>query len=311
LKNEEHGYGLSRREIMKGTLKAGVYAAPVILSSGRVAAATSLPSGTPVPTATSLPSGTPVPTATSLPTSTSTPTPILFPVTLTFGQDALLTDAGPRASFDVYYTLSNQPPGTLTFLGTITTDNFGFGGGVFPLTVDARVVTFVTLTYFLSGNPPTSPPVTTFMSTLVSALNPVNGMRQPVTFGRLVVQEPTAAACQTAPTAPTQFTEYVDAAILNAMPGITYTIFVQSNRHTTPVMVTTATTNVDGNVTVFAGALTPLVGATPTSVVVTAVPTNGGPTLTLTASGASLVTIPCSAFTVATTAIRAIGITRS
>ncbi len=266
LKNEERGHGLSRREMMKGTLKAGVYAAPVILSSGRVAAAAPLPSGTP------------------------------FPATLTFGQDALLTDTGARAVFDVYYTLSNQPAGTLTLLGTLPpTDRFGFGGSVFPLTVDARVVTSVTLTYILSGNPSTSPPAATFTSTLVAALNPVNGMRQPVRFVGGVVQEPTVAACQIAPASPTQFTENVDVAILNALPGITYTISVQSNRHTAPVVVTTATTNADGNVTIVAGIVTPVVVATPTSVVVTAVPTGGGPTLTLTASGATLTTISCGA----------------
>ncbi len=251
---------------MQGTLKAGVYAAPVILSSGRVAAA-SLPSGP-------------------------------FPATLTFGQDALLSNTGAGAVFDVYYTLSNQPAGTLTLLGTLPpTDRFGFGGSAFPLTVDARVVTSVTLTYILSGNPPTSPPVTTFTATLVAALNPVNNMRQPVRFVGLVVQEPTVAACQIAPASPTQFTEYVDVAILNALPGITYTISVQSNRHTAPVVVTTATTNADGNVTVFAGVVTPVVVATPTSVVVTAVPTGGGTTLTLTASGANgnLTTISCGA----------------
>ena len=250
---------------MQGTLKAGVYAAPVILSSGRVAAAP-LPSGTP------------------------------FPATLTFGQDALLTNTGANASFAVYYTLSTQPTGTRTLLGTIMTDAFGFGGGVFPLTVDARVVTSVTLTYILSGNPSTSPPAATFPSTLVAALTPVNGARQPVRFVGLVVQEPTVAACQVGPL--NQFTQYVDVAILNAGPGVTYTISVQPNTHVAPVVVTTATTNADGNVTVFAATPTPITsGTAPTTVVVTAVPTGGGPMLTLTASGANgnLTTIGCTA----------------
>ena len=307
MKNEERGHGLSRREMMKGTLKVGVYAAPVILSSGHVAAAASLPSGTPVPTATSLP----VP----IPTSTPIPTPPPFPVTLTFGQDALLTGAGPRASFDVYYTLSNQPAGTLTFLGTITTDRFGFGGdfgnNTFPLTVDARVVTSVTLTYILSGNPPTSPPAAIFTSTLVAALNPVNGMRQAVRFVGLVVQEPTVAACQVGPL--NQFTEIVDVAILNAMPGVLYTISVQPNTHVAPVVVTTATTNADGNVTVVAATPTAVTsGTTPTAVVVTAVPANGGATLTLTASGGNgtLTTIGCTSLQ-SVGATRPIGITVS
>ncbi|MGI8689020.1 MAG: hypothetical protein ACR2M3_10610 [Thermomicrobiales bacterium] len=292
MKNEERGHGLSRREMLKGTLKAGGYAAPAILSLSALA-----------------PVGAANPSSPPTPTPTSVPPPPPTPFILTFGQDALLTNTGAGASFDVYYTLSNQPAGTLTFLGTITTDRFGFGGGVFPLTVDASKVTSVTLTYILHGNPPTSPPAATFTSTLVSALTPVNGMRPPLTFVGLVVQEPTVAACNPGPL--NQFTEYVDVAILNAMPGITYTIFVQPNTLTAPVQVTTATTNGDGNVTVFAATPAPVMTTTPTSVVVTAVPTGGGTTLTLTASGANLVTIPCSAFTVATTAIRAIGITRT
>jgi len=303
VKNQEHGYGLSRRGMIKGTLAAGVYATPVILSSARVAAAASLPSGAAV-----LPSPTPLP----LPTET----PVLpFPVTLTFGQDALLTDAGAGASFDVYYTLSTQPAGMLTLLGTITTDRFGFGANVgnntFPLTVDARVVTSVRLTYILSGNPPTSPPAATFTSTLVAALSPVNGMRQAVRFVGLVVQEPTVAACQVGPL--TQFTEYVDVAILNAMPGVLYTISVQPNTHVAPMMVTTATTNADGNVTVVAATPTAVTsGTTPTAVVVTAVPANGGATLTLTASGGNgnLTTIGCTSLQ-SVGAARPIGITVS
>jgi len=304
VKNQEHGYGLSRRAMIKGTLAAGVYAAPVILSSARVAAA-SLPSGAAV-----LPSPTPLP----LPLPTETPV-LPFPVTLTFGQDALLTDAGAGASFDVYYTLSTQPAGMLTLLGTITTDRFGFGANVgnniFPLTVDARVVTSVTLTYILSGNPPTSPPAAIFTSTLVAALNPVNGMRQAVRFVGLVVQEPTVAACQTGSL--NQFTEIVNVAILNAMPGVLYTISVQPNTHVAPVVVTTATTNADGNVTVVAATPTAVTsGTTPTAVVVTAVPANGGATLTLTASGGNgtLTTIGCTSLQ-SVGATRPIGITVS
>jgi len=281
--------------MLKNTVRAGIYTAPAILSFSAIA-----------PVGAAAPSSPPTATPTSVPTPLPTPTPIPFPVTLTFGQDALLTNTGAGASFDVYYTLSNQPAMMLTFLGTITTDRFGFGGGVFPLTVDARFVASVTLTYILHGNPPTSPPAATSTSTLIAALNPVNNMRQPVTFVGLVIQKPTAAACQMAPASPTQFTEYVDVAILNATPNTSYTISVQSNRHTAPVVVTTATTNADGNVTVFAGVVTPVVVVAPTSVVVTAVPTGGGAPLTLTASGATLTTIPCSAFTAATTAIRAI-----
>ncbi len=280
LEHEQRGHGLSRREAIKGALKAGVYTAPALLSLSAVSRVAAL-------------------------------SPIPFPAALAFGQDALLTNTGANASFDVYYTLSTQPVGMLTFLGSFTTDRFGFSGAVFPLVVDARTVTSVKLTYILSGNPSTSPPAATFTSTLVAALAPVNGARGPVRFVGLVVQEPTAAACQVGPL--NQFTEYVDVAILNALPNATYTIAVQSNQHTAPVVVTTVTTNADGNATLFAGVVTPVVVATPTAVVVTAVPAGGGATLTLTASGANLTTIPCASLQAAArpnaAAARAIGIT--
>lgn len=300
--------------MLKDTVRAGIYTAPAILSLSAVApVGAATPSSPPTATPTSVPIPTP------LPTPLPTPTPPPFPATLTFGQDALLTNTGAGASFDVYYTLSTQPAGTLTLLGTLPpTDRFGFGGdfgnNTFPLTVDATRVTSVTLTYFLSGNPPTSPPVKTFTSNLVSALNPVNNARAPLIFVGLVVQEPTAAACQVGPL--TQFTETVDVAILNAVPGIMYTIFVQPNTLTTPVQVTTATTNADGNVTVVMRTPTPITSATvPTSVVVTAVPANGGPTLTLTASGTTLTTIGCAslqsaALSNATRTAQPIGITK-
>lgn len=304
MENEERGRGLSRRNMLKTTLRAGIYTAPAILSLSAVASVgAAAPSSPPTATPTSVPSPTPL----------STPTPIPFPTTLTFGQDALLANTGAGASFDVYYTLSTQPATMLTFLGTFPTDRFGFGGSVFPLTVNTSMTTSVTLTYILHGNPPTSPPAATFTSTLVSALNPVNGMRQPVSFVGLVVQEPTVAACQVGPL--NQFTEYVDVAILNATPNTSYTISVQSNLHTAPVVVTTATTNADGNVTVFAGVVTPVVVATPTSVVVTATPTGGGTPLTLTASGTTLTTIGCAslqsaALSNAARTAQAIGITK-
>ncbi|MCA1669024.1 MAG: hypothetical protein LC793_16845 [Thermomicrobia bacterium] len=104
---------LTRRDLLRQTLRAGVYAAPVILSATTitgVAAATTPPS-----------------------------------FVIAFGQDALLTGAGAGATFDVYYTASNEPAGTFHLLGSFTTNRFGFGGAIFPLTLDSSVVSSVKL----------------------------------------------------------------------------------------------------------------------------------------------------------------------
>jgi hypothetical protein len=243
---------------MKAGLKAGAYAAPVILSAS--VPAIGVAAATPAPGA------------------------------VTFSQDAVITGAASGAVFDVYYTLSSQPATTLTLLGTVTADRFGFGGGVFPLTVDPTTVTSVKLTYILHGNPSTSPPAATFTSNVAGLLS-----RTTATFAGIVVQEPTVAACQVGPL--NQFTEYIDVAIIKGTPNTAYDFYVQPNTLGTPVKVTTATTNGNGNVTVFAPTPAPVTTATPTSVVVTAVLAGGSPAtpaFTLTASGGTLTTIPCA-----------------
>src|SRR4051794_38334090 len=111
--------GMTRRELIKRSLQAGAYAAPVILAAG-------------VPAAVAAAS----------------------PVLVTFMQDALLADAGALATFDVTYTLSTQPSSPPISAGSFTTDRFGFGGLVFPITVDRNTITsgsFVTLTFTLRG----------------------------------------------------------------------------------------------------------------------------------------------------------------
>jgi hypothetical protein len=264
-------HNLTRREAMKTGLKVGAYAAPVILSVS-------------------------VPVA-----GVGAATPA--PGTMTFGHDAVFTAAGAGATFDVYYTLSSQAAGALTLLGTVTADRFGFGGGVFPLTVDPATVTSVRLTYILHGNPSTSPPATTFTSNVAGLLS-----RATATFAGIVVQEPTVAACQVGPL--NQFTEYIDVAIIKGPANTAYDFYVQPNTLGTPVKVTTATTNANGNVTVFAPTPAPLTTATPTSVVVTAVLAGGSPAtpaFTLTASGGTLTTIACASLQGVGSA-RAIGI---
>lgn len=263
-------HALTRREAMKLGLKAGAYATPVILSAT-------------IPVA-GVAAATPAPGVTS------------------FGQDALISGAGANAVFDVYYTLSNQPATSLTLLGTVTTDRFGFGGNVFPFTLDPSTLTSVKLTYILHGNPSTSPPAATFTSNLVTALNGTTR------FVGLVVQEPTVTACQVGPL--NQFVEYIDVAIVKGSPNTAYDFYVQPNTLGAPVKVTTATTNANGNVTVFAPTPSAVTTTTPTSVVVTAVLAGGSPStpaFTLTATGATLTTIACSSLQSAG-ALRPIGI---
>ncbi|MHB8646968.1 MAG: hypothetical protein ACYDAR_14355, partial [Thermomicrobiales bacterium] len=265
---------LTRRDLLKKTLRAGVYAAPVILSVAAV---------------------NPVAAATSL-----------GPFFVSFGQDALLTGAGAGATFDVYYTASNEAPGTFHLLGSFMTDAFGFGGTIFALTLDSANVTSVKLTYVLTGNPPTNA-AAIFTSTLIAGLAPVNGARGPATLAAIVVQEPTVQACQVGPL--NRYNEYVDAALLNATPNTAYDIYAQPNTLGAPVKVTTATTNAQGNVTV----LMPVLMATVTaSAVVVSVVLAGGspsaPLLTTMVSGANLTTIPCSALASVSAAARAVGI---
>src|SRR5947209_5935438 len=118
---------LSRRTLIKRTLRGGAYAAPVILSLGVV---------TPVVAA--------------------TPAPCTQPVTL--GQDAVIYGAAPSATYNIYA----QPNGTgpFTLLGTIGTDAVGFGQRVFPVTYDSSQVSFLRLTATVPGADPGTQPAT-------------------------------------------------------------------------------------------------------------------------------------------------------
>ncbi len=272
--------GVTRREMLKRTLRTGAYTAPAIIAIATVS---------------------PVAAATPAP-------PLAQPIP--FGQDAALSGAGALVAFDVYSTASNQAAGTFTLLGTFTTDRFGFGGGSFPLTLDSSVVSAVKLTFVLSGKAPTSPPAATFTSALVAALAPTGtGGQPPASFVGLVVQEPTVAACQVGPL--TSFNETIDVALLNGPANTAYDFYVQPNTLGAPVKVATATTNARGNATVFAQTPTPITSAAaPSSAVVTAVLAGGAPTaaaFVLAASGATFTNISCTSLT-ALAAPRALGI---
>jgi hypothetical protein len=261
--------GMTRRELIKRSLQAGAYAAPLILAAG-------------VPAAVAAAS----------------------PVLVTFMQDALLADAGPLATFDVTYTLSTQPSSPPISAGSFTTDRFGFGGITppFSITVDRNTITsgsFVTLTFTLRGA--SAPAVVRSFALIASLASPATS------FLGLVVQEPTVAACQIGPLS--QFNEYIDVAIINGPASTAYNFFVQPAGVATPVLVTTASTNANGNLTVFAPGLVSLAApGAPTSVTVTAVKVGTtSPAFSLTASGAALTTISCTSLSSAGSA-HALGI---
>lgn len=261
---------LTRREILSRTLKASAYAAPVILSVSAIA-----------------------------PVAAATPPPLLQP--LSFGQDAALTDAGANALFDVYYTPSNRPGVLLPLSGAtpILTDAFGFGGSVFPLALDSSVVTSVKLTYILHGLLPSSPPAATFTSNLIAALAPVNGRAGGTTFAGLVVQEPTTAACALSG-GPTQFTETIDVALVNGPANTAYDFYVRPAGLASPVLVAgRVMTNAAGEVTVIGRSPVISMAGAAASVTVLVLPAGApvtsSPAFALTASGATLVTISCTA----------------
>lgn len=263
---------LTRRAAMKGALKAGAYVAPVVLSTTTVSAA--------------------VAAATPPPPSTI----------VSFLQDYGLTATGARATFDVSATPLNaagQPVGAAVALNPFTTDSFGVGGMDFPLTLDTSVVKAVLLTYVLHVTP-TPPPAATVTSMLVAAVAPVNGMPPPARLVGLVVQEPTVTACQIGPL--TTFTETLDVALINAQPNTAYDFYAQPSGVVAPVKVGTATTTAQGNTALYATSPVVTVASVPTSVTVTAVLAGAPATpalYTLTASGARLMTIDCTALQIA------------
>src|SRR4051812_12400398 len=108
--------GMSRRELIKRTLKTGAYAAPVIISAS--IPAVSVSAVTPAP-------GSAV-------------------------QDAVLVRVGHGATFDVLFTLNVGPTQVASgLLGQIVSDGLGVAGGVlaFPASVNLSGATTATLTY--------------------------------------------------------------------------------------------------------------------------------------------------------------------
>lgn len=266
--------GLSRRELMKRSLKATAYTAPALLVSPIVARAA------------------------------VTPAPQVCTQPVSFMQDAVLFGAAANTTFDIYYA-TNLAPTAFVKLGTFTTDALGLAAGAFPLSLDTSRVLSITLGAVLSGAPAV-PSATTFTTTLVSLLAcTAGGPRAAATFLGQIFQEPTAATC--AAGNPPSYSELVDIGLFNGPANTAYDIYVQPNTITpagTLVKVGTFTTNAQGNLTV----VTPVVITTtatgaPTTVVVSAVLAGAppqSPAFSFTATGTTIVTLSCTGAPVAT-----------
>ncbi len=255
-RGQRQGRGMSRRELIKRTLKTGAYAAPVIL-------ATSVPPA--------------VLAAISVPSSAL--------------QDAVLVRVGHNATFDVLFQLNNgATPLASGVLGQIVSDTLGVAGGVFAFPValtTLKSATSATLTYFLNVGGVRSPVAAApaFTSGLVGLQN-----GSATSFQGNVVQAP--VGCPT----PTQYQEYLDVAIINGPKNTPFDFYVQPNGVGAPVKVTTKTTTADGHATVFAASTPITSAAAPTSVAVVAVLAGGSPAapvFTFTATGGSLTALSC------------------
>jgi len=224
--------GLSRRELMKRGLRAGAYAAPMVLASVIVAPVAAQTVSRP---------------STVVPTATVVPIPVITqPVP--FVQDFTLIGAPPNTAFSIFFRPSNST--VFTAAGTLTTDARGVGGIVFPVTLDTSVVTSVQVVATVPGQPPSTIPTNnaaSFTSTIIQVLAGVNGApRPPALLVGQVIQEQTSAAVGGV----ANFTDLVDVGIFNGAANTSFSIFLQPNGIGTPIPVRTVTTNVAGNTAV-------------------------------------------------------------
>ena len=262
--------GLTRRTVIRRSLQAGAYTAPVVLSAITVR---------PVGAQVTMPTVTPVPTATLIPM-------VLCMQPVAFGQDLLLFNAAPNVTYDIYYVTNMGPAASATrLMPSITTDAAGVGGQVYNLALNSSTTTSVTLIVTVAGQPPTNP-ATTRVSTLVTVLACTAGAaRAAASLIGFIVQESAVAGNRLT---------FVDAGLFNAAVNTMYDIYIRVNGGAA-VKVTTVTTNAAGNST----AITSLnVAATATTVQLIAVLAGASPATPLFSTivaGSSLVALPAPA----------------
>lgn len=265
------GNGVTRRAVIRRSLQAGAYTAPVVLS-----AMTVRPVGAQVT----------MPTPTPTPTPPPGPMPVLCMQPVAFEQDLLLFNAAPNVTYDIYYTTNmGAPAGATRLMPSITTDAAGVGGQVYSLALNSSTTSSVTLFVTVAGQPPTNA-ATTRVSTLITALACTAGAaRAAASLLGFIVQEPASGGNRLT---------FVDAGLFNAAISTQYDLYIRVNGGAA-VKVTTVTTNAQGNST----AITSLsVAATATSVQLLAVLAGASPTtplFTTTVSGSTPVVAPAPA----------------
>jgi hypothetical protein len=259
----EHRGGLTRREAMARALKAGAYAAPVVLSAGALAGHV----GASPPPGPAIACGT---------------------TSLSFVQDALLLGVFPGSTFNVYAQPNTVP--TPFLIGTLIADAQGVAPGSFSLPLPGGVpipfgTTSITLSVYLTpggGAPPAPPAAPTFSSPVAGTLACTSGATLPVASltPRLlakVIQEQTG--CPAGST--TVWRELVDANIVNASPSASYDIYIRANNGVAGAFVPAGTvgTNAQGNGGAILTTSVATTGGAPTGVTVNAVPSGSSPTV--------------------------------
>lgn len=257
------GQGITRRDLMKTSLKAGAYAAPVVLAS------------LPVPAV-----------------SAATPAPTLCGTTVTFTQDVALFNAAPGTAYDVYAAPNGIGP---TKVLSLTADaTFGAAFGVFSMTVPSSGVTFITISVVLAGSPPT-PALASFNSTLVGTVACTAGgpRAAAVVIGR-AFQETTNCGGPAS-----TYTVTLDVAVQNTAPSTSYDVYYQPNNAAPAgfAKAGTFTTNAAGNITqLFTVTVNTATPTPPSSIVINVVPAGAAatpPTFTRTLSGSGIVNVAC------------------
>ena len=274
--------GITRRAAMGRALRAGAYAAPVLLAASplapRVGAATPPPG----------------------------PTIACGAAGLAFVQDALLLNVAPGSAYNVYA----QPNGAAApaMIGTFAADAEGVAAGAFAIAAPFGT-TSVTVSVYLTpgGGAPPGPAAASFVSPIAGGLAcTMAGQVLPVAAvtPRLlakVVQEQTGCPAGAAGT----WSETVDANVANLMPNAGYDVYIRANNGTGGfVKAGSVATNGQGNGGAILTVAVATTGGAPTGATVVVVPTGSAPTAagalsfaaapTGSATTSSLFTVSCA-----------------
>ncbi len=205
--------GLSRRALLRRTLKTGVYAAPVILAT----------------------------TIITSPAQAATPVPSFVCVQprteflIVFGRNQ-----NPTASYDVYVAAITNSLGPLAKVGSFTNDPSGFVTTAFPVTFDYSVVRTVIVFTPPAGQPPRFPSGT-YAPNSALICTPGATNLTPVLEVTATQRIPAAGI--------TRYLEYIGVNLVNASPGAVYDVYARpdnANPAGAFTKVGTGSVNADG-----------------------------------------------------------------